>query len=398
MHKLSIGIVGLGQFGVEFVQLFQQHPRVGRVALCDLDGHKRAQAAQRFSLSELYDSLDAICASDLDALAIITQPWLHAPQAIQAMRAGKHVYTAVPIIMPESGSGDEILDWCDKLIACCRGTGQLYMMGETTYFRPETVMCRKRAADFGQFVFVEAQYLHDTWLPTCNLIEVQRMRTGWSEAQVLKAGGDILMHYPTHSISAPISIMRAHCVSVSACGYAFPGDTYFRHDSLTGNPYCHEVALFTMSNGAIAQVTESRRNGHTGHEGVVRVIGTDASYERDTTDEYSGRWATKTGASAIDPRTYRDPLPGALTSKLGGHGGSHAYLVDEFVNACADAHMPKINAWEAARYVAAGVMAHKSVMRGGERLKVPDWGDAPVNTPSASSTANTRASTGATSV
>jgi hypothetical protein len=62
---------------------------------------------------------------------------------------------------------------------------------------------------------------------------------------------------------------------------------------------------------------------------------------------------------------------------LGGHGGSHAYLADEFVTACADARMPKINAWEAARYVAAGVMAHKSAVRGGELLKVPDWGNAP---------------------
>ena len=376
-NSISIGIVGMGQFGVHFVDLFQKHPRVSRVTLCDIDPNKLNNAAQKFGIRETYDSLDAICKSDLDAVAIITQPWLHAPQAIQVMSAGKHAYSAVPIIQPSSGSGDEILEWCDKLIECCRHTGMSYMMGETTYFRPETVMLRKRAGEMGRFVFLESEYLHDTWTPSCNLIEVQMARTGLSEAEVLAAGGDIPMHYPTHSTSAPISIMGAHCVEVSAFGYVHPHDRYFRADSATGNVFSNEVGLFRMSNGAIVQISEGRRAGHTMHEGIVRVIGTEASFERDTSDEYSGKWFTKTTATEVDPRDYRDPLPASLANDLGGHGGSHAYLVDEFVMACCENRAPKVNAWEAARYVAAGVMAHKSAVKGGELLKVPDWGDAP---------------------
>ena len=61
----------------------------------------------------------------------------------------------------------------------------------------------------------------------------------------------------------------------------------------------------------------------------------------------------------------------------GGHGGSHAYLAHEFVDAVAHNRIPAINVWEAARYVAAGVMAHQSCLRDGELLDVPDWGDAP---------------------
>ena len=376
-NSISIGIVGLGQFGVHFVELYKRHPKVNRVALCDIDADKLNRAARQFGIHETYASLDAICKSDLDAIAIITQPWLHAPQAIQVMNAGKHAYTAVPVISPKSGSGDEILEWCDKLIDCCKRAGTHYMMGETTCFRPETIMLRKRAGEFGRFVYFESEYLHDTWLPTCNLIEVQMARTGWSEAQVMAAGGDIPMHYPTHSASAPISIMGAHCVEVSAFGYCHPNDDYFRADSATGNVFSHEVGLFRMSNGAIAQISEGRRNGHPSHEGVVRVIGTAAAFERDTSDEFSGKWLTSTTAVAVDPRDYRDPLPAALAEDLGGHGGSHAYLADEFVTACCENRAPKVNAWEAARYMAAGVMAHKSAVKGGELLKVPDWGDAP---------------------
>ena len=378
-RKLSVGIVGLGQFGVHFVDLYRKHPDVGRLALCDIVPDRVSKYAAQFGISETYDSLDAICKSNLDALVVITQPWLHAPQAIQAMQSGKHVYTAVPIIMPQSGSGDEILEWCDQVVDCAKRTGQHYMMGETTYFRPESILCRKRGAtgEFGRFVFMEAEYLHDTWLPSCNLIEVQMARTGLSAAEVIKMGGDVPMHYPTHSTSAPISIMGAHMTEVSAHGYIHPQDEFFRPDSHIGNRFSHEVALFRMSNGASAVITESRRNGHVGHEGVVRVIGTDASYERDTTDEYGGKWINKTSSQHIDARDARDLLPEALAADLGGHGGSHAYLVNEFVRACVDARLPAVNAWEAARYVAAGVMAHKSALKDGELLKVPDWGDAP---------------------
>ena len=61
----------------------------------------------------------------------------------------------------------------------------------------------------------------------------------------------------------------------------------------------------------------------------------------------------------------------------GGHGGSHPYLVHEFVDAVANNRQPAINIWEAARYMAMGVSAHRSALKNGERLDVPDWGDAP---------------------
>ena len=62
---------------------------------------------------------------------------------------------------------------------------------------------------------------------------------------------------------------------------------------------------------------------------------------------------------------------------LGGHGGSHAYLVHEFVSAIAEERQPAINIWEAVRYMVMGVMAHKSALKDGELLDVPDWGNPP---------------------
>jgi len=66
-----------------------------------------------------------------------------------------------------------------------------------------------------------------------------------------------------------------------------------------------------------------------------------------------------------------------LEDFLGGHGGSHSYLVNEFVSAVAAGRTPACTAWDAAHFTAAGAAAHKSALKGGAMLDVPHWGGAP---------------------
>jgi len=373
-HKISIGIVGLGQFGSQFIKPFKEHPYVKRIAICDIHKERVNKYSKKFRITETYTNFNDICNSDLDALAIITQPWLHAPQVIHALKCGKHVYSAVPVMMSKTGDGDEILDWCDKLIDTVKRTGQYYMMGETTYFRPETVYCRKmyKKGLFGHIVSIDTEYLHDTF--SGHLIEVYMARTGKTRQEVIKEGGNAPFHYPTHSFSAPISITGAHVTKLSALGYIYPNDNYFRKDSVTKNIFCNELALCRLSNGAMITVREYRRCQRTENEGITRVIGTKSELLR----EYSGwKLITKDDVKDVDVSQYRDPLPEPLDSELGGHGGSHSYLVHEFVDSCSSDRIPKINAWEAVRYVVPGIIAHKSALKSGQLMKVPDWGDAP---------------------
>ena len=317
---------------------------------------------------------------------MITQPWLHAPQCIQAMEAGKHVYSAVPVIRLPDGS--EILDWCDKLVETCRRTGMHYMLGETTYYRPQAMYCRRqaRAGAFGDFVYSEGEYLHDVDDPGSNLREVNRKRhaSGAGQEWLARRQGYIErgvqggpMHYPTHSTSGPISVMGAHAVKVSAWGFAKrTDDPYFVDDNA---PFSNETVLFQMSNGATMRICEHRHIGHGARESF-RLYGTEGSFAHD-------RWHTRDGSTDLTVDEMRDPLPAevveafascSLSSDIyGGHGGSHAYLVHEFVDAIAHERPPAINAWEAVRYMAPGVVAHQSALRDGEVLAVPDWGDGP---------------------
>jgi len=384
---ISLGLVGLGDFGSAFAELFNSHPLVSRIALCDREKErvekfaKRESFRKKFRRSDAYASLDEICRADLDALVIITQHWLHAPQAVQALEAGKHVYSAVPLVtLPDS---DEILGWCDRLIETVRRTGKHYMLGETTCYRPEAMYCRRRAAEgaFGDFVYSEGEYLHDVDDPGCSLREVRTHRLAsaagqeWAKAMEGRRGqgfGGGPMHYPTHSTSGPLSVMKAHAVKVSAWPYFNrAGDEFFEQGP------SNETALFKLSNGAALRICEFREIGCGGRE-TFRIYGNRGSFE-------NGEWCEKGSSRKLTIEEMRDPLPpevrkafaGAVgeSDVYGGHGGSHAYLVHEFVDAIAHGRRPAVSAWDAARFTAAGATAHKSAMRDGEVLEVPDWGD-----------------------
>jgi hypothetical protein len=121
---------------------------------------------------------------------------------------------------------------------------------------------------------------------------------------------------------------------------------------------------------------------------TFRVLGTRGSYR-------DGLWQTNHRDAPLTARPLetrelsvdemRDPLPpevGAAWREAdgesiayGGHGGSHAYLVHEFVDAVAHDRQPAISVYDAVRYMAMGVAAHQSALRDGETLNVPDWGD-----------------------
>ncbi len=171
-------------------------------------------SADKLASRDCYSSLDDICKADFDALAISTQPWLHAPQCIQAMESGKDVYSAVPIVsLPDDM---ETLDWCDRLVQTVRSTGKNYMLGETT-----TATCGRsppRARTASRTV---------TDGDGTNLLRVAAARADSKPGRAWQAlrrryleRGCLFgpMHYPTHSCCGPVCVMQAHALKVTAWG------------------------------------------------------------------------------------------------------------------------------------------------------------------------------------
>ena len=258
---ITVGICGTGAFSRNFIPLFKAHPLVERVVLCDLDAGKLRERSEQFGIPESCPSLEELCAMDLDAVAIFTQNWMHGPQAVQALRAGKHVYSAVPSAIT--------MDEITELVRTVEQTGLIYMVGETSYYYPNAIYCRRRfrAGDFGDIVYAEGEYYHD-W--DHGLYDVMKWRGG---KEWRKLAGAPPMHYPTHSVSMLVSVSGAHATHVSCLGWEdhHADGLYAPGANIWGNTFSNQTALCRMSDGSIFRVNEFRRIGaqvaRVGHQG-----------------------------------------------------------------------------------------------------------------------------------
>jgi len=95
-----IRVAGVGVGGKGFGDIEQAGLVMEVVALCDIDADrldKRAatwpSAKKFFDYRKLFD----VMAKDIDAVTVSTADHSHAPAAIRAMRAGKHVYVQKPL-------------------------------------------------------------------------------------------------------------------------------------------------------------------------------------------------------------------------------------------------------------------------------------------------------------
>lgn len=402
---IKLALVGLGAFGSGFAPLFTSHPLVDSVILCDAEAEKVEKHASDPVIAPKVAgkmlSLDEVCKSDCDAVVIMTQPWLHAPQCIQVLESGKWVYSAVPVIsLPDD---NEVLDWCAKIIETVERTGNEYMLGETTIYRPQTMFCRRMAQQglFGDFVYAESEYAHDVDRFECSLRSVAAQRTTGKIGQMRQelmapyfARGFKLhpMCYPTHSVSGVVDVMRCKPLSVSAIGYANRNNDPF----FANYDYSNITALFRMDNGCAVRVSEMREiSGNTGLDDEdFRIFGTRGSYSLNRWCD-NGRTAPtperkENKETMVTAEEMRDPLPPEVTAAFSdamsrkegkvkdflatGHGGSHPYLVHEFISSVAERRRPRISAWDAAMYMAMGVAAHESAVKEGESVKVIDFG------------------------
>lgn len=394
----TIGMVGAGQFAEHFAKLFDAHPGIEAVYATDILPERAQSLNEALGLAGTFSSFEAMLESDVDAVAIFTQRWTHGPLVVQALRAGKHVYSAVPMAI----SQQEIQD----ILEAVRETGLSYMMGETSYYNPATVYARERVqrGAFGRIFYAEGDYVHD-------------MDHGFYDAYKF-SGGDRWkatasyppMLYPTHSVGGVLGATGGRAVSVSCIGVKddLNDGVFDKEVSQFDNDFSNATALFEMAGGGSMRINEFRRVGYPTHirESRFRYFGTGASFEqlattclwqdKDGVTDVSDMLLTSPTMDADDPAlanvapALRDAfvsgmagvhdasrLPREFLGMPNGHEGSHQFLVDDFVTAVNQNTLPPVNAWEAARYTLPGIIAHQSAQNGGARLPIPNLGDAP---------------------
>ncbi|MDE0105927.1 MAG: Gfo/Idh/MocA family oxidoreductase [Bryobacterales bacterium] len=119
-NQLSIGFIGTGNNGTNWMLRFLQDARVRVRAVCDVnregggywEGTVRGREPARRIVDEHYgdnsclalnDFRELLVRDDVDAIYIGTPDHWHAPMAIAAARAGKHIYSQKPLSLTVRG-------------------------------------------------------------------------------------------------------------------------------------------------------------------------------------------------------------------------------------------------------------------------------------------------------
>lgn len=396
---ISIGMVGAGQFAGSFATLWDRHPNVSRVLITDLHADRAESLAARLPKAQAVPNFDALLASDVDGIAIMTQRWTHAPLVLAALAAGKHVYSAVPM-------ATEITQ-IEDIIRAVDETGLTYMMGETSYYNPAVVWARENIAEgaLGRVFYSEGDYVHDM---DNGFYAAYRYSGGdnWKETASYPP-----MLYPTHALGGVLGALPTRAVSVSCLGIPdHLDDGVFDKDvSLWGNDFSNMTALFELEDGGAMRTNEFRRVGYwKGHESRFRFYGTESvmeqtgeaatlsiktdgeDYAKGDTLDISDLFYTQTkqipeGLEDVDPALMqsfvsgsakvhdRTRLPDSYEGAPNGHEGSHHYLADDFVRAAVTGEQPPIDARRSALFSAPGIVALESAKQGGVRLPIPDF-------------------------
>ncbi len=400
MKKIRIGFVGCGQFCQHFVPLFKVHPAVEYIAVCDIFRDRSEDFQKRFGANKIFDTFDEMIASDeINAVAIFAQRHIHGEMAIKALKAGKHVYSAVPMAID--------IDEIKEIVRLAKETGLTYSMGETGIYRPASIYCRQNYAKgvFGDLVYAEAQYNHDM----SGLYDVFKYTEG--DKWKMMAGFPPFF-YPTHSTSMVLSATKAHAVKVAGFGYEEKQDTdiFGKGQNYWDNPFSNTSMLLKMSDDSIVRISENRRIAwHVPETYITSFNGTKASYEcslirhslisqaekgvnyTDISDTLNPIELTKHKSEedfiqkAVNGEWSQGEAPIQITSRLPkefeaiktGHAGTHKFMVDDFCQAFVTGKLSPTNAWQAARYNIPGLTAHKSAMQGGVTLPVLDLGNPP---------------------
>ena len=367
--KVRVGIAGEGfcSFGSAFS--YQTHPNVEVVSCTDLDPKRCKLLQERVKAQKTYPSCEEMirhAAEDrLDAVYIATDARSHVQLSILALEHGLHVATAVPAIL-----GKDQLEYVPKLLDAVKRSGKLYMMNETTAFRPECYAMRKLYEDgrLGAVTYTEGEYFHpresndpdDTKTKPHDHFSYKAWRWGLPP-----------QYYPTHSNGFYTCVThkrftKVRCTGVPSLNFPYRPEAKNEY----GNPYGSEYAMFTCEDGSAARMLVAWDSPAYGAE-IGRIWGQKGCYVPEK-GGYRGWFEKEVKANA---GRYLKPhlAPAVEKAGTGGHGGSHAYLTDDFIRGIlVPDHKVCVDVVTALNTTVAGIYAHLSAMKGGELLDIPE--------------------------
>ncbi len=367
MKKVKIGVFGAGR-GSSMVKYCRMADNAELVAICDkweeaLNAHKEAWQDENITY---YTNFEDFIKHDMDAVVLSNYAHEHAPFAMKAIKAGKHVFSEV---LAAKDMKEAI-----ELIETVESHDRIYAYGENYCYMHAAWEMKKiyEQGEIGELEYAECEYIHNCesiW-PALTYGDPNHWRNNMSS-----------FGYCTHSIGPIVHATKLRPVSVTGLE-----PNYSARRSTMGNKGGeYGIEMLRMENGAIVKsihgglykdsiwfsmygrkgrVESGRHDPNVGEKDVI-FSGLDKVYVN--VDSYAGEYAEE-NIRAYEPHREFDHLADALS-----HAGSDFYSMWHFVEKILgnpDADI--VDVYEAMDMTLPGIFAHKSAQAGGIPMEIPD--------------------------
>jgi len=360
VRSLKVGVVGLGQ-GRAHLSAFQQVEGFTVAAVADLDPVLRERVASEYGVERTCESLDALLDDrQIDLVVIATPDHRHGTHVIQALEAGKHVLSEIPMATT--------IEECRQIIALTDRTGLKYQMGNQVRYAHclQDIYTLIDRGHLGQIFYGEGEYLH-------NMEEFVSARAEGHWRADSRIPQTTLLGGGPHALDTLRWLMGTTFTHVSAFHAGQP--------SSWGAPQT-TVAIYRAANGATAKVTTAY--------GMVRpyclyysVYGTEGSFERTRQQGGSGEetqnyhyHSLMTGTDRMIPVTLPNFTNPRLARRAGGvgHGTMEYEQARDVVAAIRNDTEPPIGPREAAASIVPLICGLEVAGAGGGFMEIPHLG------------------------
>lgn len=359
MKKIRVGVLGAFR-GTSMINYCKIADNAEVVAICDkwkegLDTQKEINKDLNIAY---FDNFDDFIKYDMDAVVLANYATEHAPFAIKAMKAGKHVFSEV---LPVQTMKEAV-----ELIECIEQTGKVYAYGENYCYMPAPYEMRKlyKEGIIGNLEYAECEYVHNCapiW-PSITYGDKHHWRNNMYST-----------YYCTHSIGPIIHITGLRPVSV--VGMESTLNERMREVGQKGAALGME--LITLENGAIVK---SIHGGLYKDSKFYCVYGEKGRME-------TARYAANAGdvskiyieydqtAGAYNTAKREEYHVGEKNKKEHnfGHGGSDFWSMYNFIEKIlGDENADTIDIFEALDMALPGMFAYRSILNGGSVETIPN--------------------------
>jgi len=134
---MKICVAGQGAFGIKHIEAVKNIPGIEVATLAGGSADSTREVAEKYGIPHWSTNLgECLAQPGVEAAILATPTQMHAKQAVQCMRAGKHVQVKIPM-------ADTVAD-AEVIVKVQKETGLVAMAGHTRRFNPSHQWVHKR--------------------------------------------------------------------------------------------------------------------------------------------------------------------------------------------------------------------------------------------------------------